>query len=165
MNSHGVTFSRIHFKSAFNLVNKLWIHYLLREFTMNLLDVSRIYSEFTINFKISLVMNSLSVLRIYYEFTVYPESSKNWWCFAAFLWIQLMFREYSLWNNYIYRESTINSLYSSRTHYGFTVHIANLVKIHYLFREFTKKSLFVSRIHYRFITFFGEFTIFIKLYV
>ena len=90
------------------LANSPWFHYLFREFTMNLLSFSRIYYGSTIFF-----VNSLSFLRIYIGLTIFlriPYTMNSLFFFANQLWIDFVFKEFTIDNAYI----QMNSLSISR---------------------------------------------------
>ena len=118
-------------------MNSLWIHYCFRGITVTSLSASQFYYESTINFVISLKnhllfceinMNSVFVLRIVYE-----SISK----------IHLE----SLWNKYLFRDSTMNSLSFTRNKYEFTIYFAISLLNHCLFGVFTLNSLSYSRFY------------------
>ena len=120
----------------------LHIHYLFREFTMNLLSITLIHLEFIIFYA-----NSLSFSRIHYDLT---------FLFAISIWIHQLFLEFRLDSlsfpridyefTIFFRELTVNSLSFSRftmdplsfspIHYEFTINYINPPWIHYLFRKF-----------------------------
>ena len=116
--------------SIYCFAKTLWIPYLLREFTMNLLRVSR----FT--------MNSLSFSQNNYKLTI---------CFAILIRIHLMFPAFTMNSvgvSRIYFQFTIyfalyfaNQLWIYYLFHEFTVFIANLIRILRVFREYTSYSL------------------------
>ena len=111
--------SRIHYEWTWCFANKLWINYLLREYTMNSLFIFRLPYEFTWCFADSLWIyclyrefskNSRGVSLILYEFS---------WCFSNILRI-----------HYLVREFTNNSILFSRIFYLFTILIADSSRNH-----------------------------------
>ena len=180
--TNSLSYSRI--KYQFTVFAKtLWIPYLLREFTMNLLRVSRFtmnslsFSQnnyklticFAILIRIHLMfpaftMNSVGVSRIYFQFNIY---------FANSLWIRFVFRESTLdllsisWIHCLYREFNKNTQSVSRIYFifieiiiflrEFTLNSLSIWRIHYLWHEFTMNSITFSHTHY-------EFTIFSRIY-
>ena len=138
----------IHLKSTIRFPESLWIHYLLRGFSRNLLS----FGEIT--------MNKFSGIQ--YQFTI---------CFTNELWIHLesiIIFAISLWIQYLFRNFTItspsffeNSLSLARLHYEFSLNLLSFSRNHFkfkflnLFRLFTLNPLSLSRNHYRFTIFFA----------
>ena len=109
------------------------MNYLSREFTFNLLSISRIHFHLTFfianSFWIPYLLceftfNSLSISRIHFEFTIFVANSL------------------SKWPNHI--EFT----FFSRIYIEFTMFFTNLLRIHFLFHEFTFNPLSFSRFEY-----------------
>ena len=135
------------------LANSLWIHYLLRNFSL----ISLFFPEFT--------FNSLSASRFQYEFTIEstieittllnPLSNSPWSPFFT--------RNHQLMNSLCFCEINMKSLSTSRFHFEFIVCFENSHWIHffakslwthYLLRNLPLYSLFDSRNHYKFTIFF-----------
>lgn len=130
--------------------NSLWIHWLFRIYSFNILSITEIHHEFTIYFtnspwinhqfrdnntnslyilstliRIHLMVpefnkNSFNVTSIYFKYTIYCANTLN-----------------ALWIYDLFRENPKNYQSFSRIHYKFTFFFANIPRIH-----------FVSRIHY-----------------
>ena len=98
----------------------IWIHFLLRDFSLNSLSFSQIHYLFR-----KLSMNSLSASWFLFESTIY---------FVISLWIHYLFREFPM-----------NSQSTSRYYYEFTILIAKSLCSHFLFRESTFNTLSDSR--------------------
>ena len=126
-------------------MKSIWNHYEFREFSINSLSASGFLFEFSICFA-----NSLFSSQIHYEYIFYLEIhyeynncfanslffhdftrnssffSRLIICFANFLWIHYLFREFilnplfsakSLSFYYLFRDSTLNSLSYSQNHF------------------------------------------------
>ena len=151
-------FSRFFAYILFNSLPFTRIHYLFCETTMNLLFVSRLHYEFTVCFT-----NLLVVLWIYHKFNGL-NSLLIHLVFCDLLWIYLLLQVHyeftlfrgiiiifahlscdhklticftiSLWIYYLFRESNINYLSVSWSHYLFRDFTTDLPSFsHYLFRE------------------------------
>ena len=172
-----------HHEITIGFVIFLWIHYLLRDFTMNSLPVSRIHLEsvfslnhyeLTICFAISLwihylipkiAMNSRCFSRFHYEFTI---------VFAKSLWVRFEITWKPLWNQYEFSIFFAYLLSVSRlfhkNHYllddfnmnspqfnlEFTIYFVISLRIHYIYREFILNTRSVSRIYYEFTNLFAS---------
>ena len=134
--------SQIHHQSTIFLASSPWIHYIFREFTMNIASILRI------NFETNLLWINYE---FYYEFC---------WCFAYILLIHYLsqdplgicfvYREYtliSLWIHLVFREFTMHSSPFSRIRCLFRKNTMNSLCIFYFFREFIKNLRFFPRIH------------------
>ena len=143
--------------------NLLWIYYLLRDFTKNLSSFSRIlylFREFFMNSLSSL--NSHSFSRIHYLFREFTLNS------LSFLRNHDEFINrfiLSLWIKYLLRDFTMNRLSFSWFHYEFTIYFAISLWIHffmislwinYSFRDCTMNSLSISWLHYEFTILFPK---------
>ena len=144
------------------VIQKLWIHYLLRKSNMNAFSFwriyylwrvfltnsstfSRIHFEFTINFAKSLwihylrceiILNSLSCMRIYRlfcKFIIFYTNSR---------WIIFFVNSESIY--YLLREDTLNSLSISQIYYEFTIFFANWLCIDYTLHWITMNWLSFS---------------------
>ena len=82
-------------------------------------------------------MNLIFFPQIHYEFTIFFYYELTWY-FANLLWINLVFREF-----------TLNLVYFLRIHYEFTYYIFDSSRIHLVFHNFTMNSLSISRIYYK----------------
>ena len=105
MNS--LLFPRIHYEFIFGFANPLWIHFLLREYSMNSFSVACIHypsREYIMNSQSisQFTIDRVSFSRIHYEITLnslsiplihYYSLTKIWWNFnwAEFLWINANF--------------------------------------------------------------------------
>ena len=109
-------FLRTHFDWTLNFVDKLSIHFLFSEHTMNLLEVPQIYNKFTIFFGIYYKSSDLikNLVRIHWKFP--KNHSKLSIFFANQLWTYSLFREF-----------TINQRDVSRINYELTIFFANLL--------------------------------------
>ena len=148
MNS--LLFPRIHYEFIFGFANPLWIHFLLREYSMNSFSVACIHypsreyimnsqsiSQFTIDrvsflwIHYEITLNSLSITLIHYKFTFYLASS---------LLIHYFF------------ENSLSVLHFLNSLSFFE----NLPRIHCLLRLFKMYSLSFSRKYYESIILFTE---------
>ena len=120
------THSLFHYESTWCCANRLWIDFLLCEFTMNSQPLSRILFIFRL-------MNSLDVSQIHYEFTVYIVNLVR--ILVVLRWLSM------------------NSV-AILPYFEFTIVFANLLIIYYLYRGYIKKSLGVSRVNYKCTIFF-----------
>ena len=93
INYEFTSLSRIHYLLRENtLANKLWIHYLHCEFTMNLPSLSRIQYE-CLNI-LWIHYESFTFQRIHYEFTIFFAHQLSIdYLFANSLWINFQFHE------------------------------------------------------------------------
>ena len=105
------------------LANSLWIHYLLRNFSL----ISLFFPEFT--------FNSISASRFEYEFTISFANSPGYHFFT---------RNHQLMNSLCFCEINMKSLSTSRFHYKFIVCFENLHWIQF-FRQITMNSLSASQ--------------------
>ena len=140
-------------------------HYLIRESTINLLSFRELtmnsLSVLRTNYKFT--WSSVSVVRrihYYVEFTIIFANSLYIHCFyQKFSMNQLEVSQESLWIHYLFRVSTMNSLFRkftmnqrdvSRIHYKFTVYIVNQVRILVVVRWFSLNTVGVSRTYFEF---------------
>ena len=119
---------------SINSLSVLRIHYLFREFTMNLHD----FSQFTLNFRV-VTMNSLSFSRIHYKLIIFIRNSvrihlifrihyDSSLCFAYILWIYYLLNEFtlnSLWIHLVIRYFLLWIYFFSLINYEFTIFFAN----------------------------------------
>ena len=142
MNS--LSLSRIHLESMFHyefticFAYFLWIHHLLRDFTMNLLYISGIHFEYTICFAYflwihHLTINLLSFSRNHCEFTFFFENP--------------------LLMKYLFRDISLNSLFVWVIHYRIAVCFLNSLYIKNHSRGFGLNQLFFPRINSEFIVY------------
>ena len=124
------------------------IHYLFREFTLDLLSFTRNHGEFTIIFTLSMWIqyllcdftpNQLSISRFHYELTlsslsVSRISYKFTICFAILLWIHHRFCEI-----------TIESLFILWIYYIPKIILVDSAWINYFFLESFLNSISISR--------------------
>ena len=168
----------IRIESIFPL-NSLWLHYLLRDFTIFLL------SEFTTCFDRDFILNIVSLSRIYYKFA-FLSANKLWihfeyfifFCFANSPYIKKDFREIDL-NQLSQLSNALEFTILFANVIEFNIFVANSLKIRFLFGKFTFyfaysiwigffcqktiNSLFVSRIIFEvsiFLRIYYKFTIF-----
>ena len=86
------------------------------------------FPEFAMNLSCEYTLNSQAMSLIHYDFTMN-----------------------SLWNHYLFREGTINSLLFANSlwfYYELTWCFVNILWSHYPYREFTMNPLSISLIHY-----------------
>ena len=149
--------SRFHLQSIFS-TKSLWIHYQLRDFSLNSLSFSRIHCLFQ-----HFTLNSLFYSRNHYECTISFVNSPSAWrflfeftiFFANSPWIHffprnhyefIIFFAIAIWMQYLIPGITLNAIFS-RNQYEYTI----FSRIHYLFRKFTLNPLFFFlKNHYKF---------------
>ena len=155
-----LSYSRNQYEDTIVFAKSIWIHYLLRSFTMNSLTVSRIDLEST-SFR-QITMNSLSSSRFHFTHTIR---------FANCQRIHFLFRDltlnslsyprnhyvntFSLWFNYLLLDLSLNSLSVPRIQLKSTFFVI-LLWIHQIFRLFTLNTLSISLIS-------NEITIFFEI--
>ena len=138
-------------------LNKLWIHYQIREFTINSLSSSLIYYEFILSHANLLwvhyqlrkcIINQLCSARIHSELTFFPRIYYEFTIFIAnSLWIHHLCRVFFicyvnlLWIFYFICELALNTLYFSQIYYVILLYFANLLCIYYFFRGIPLNSL------------------------
>ena len=100
---NSLSYSRNHYDYTILDPKSIWIHYLLRQVTLNR------------HFLGEITLNSLS----FWEITINPLSA------SQFSFEFTIFFAISLWSHYLIREITMNSRFFSRFHYKFTIFFAN----------------------------------------
>ena len=126
--------------TLFFFAKSIWIHYMLRDLSLNWLSYSRNHYEYTIFCEIN--MNSLSVSLNHLKSIFLLNHYKITICLAI-----------SLWKHYLLREFSMNSLSAEQFLFEFTIFFANSPWIpffprnHYKFTILFPKSLWI---HYFF---------------
>ena len=156
------------YKFTICFVISLSIHYLLCEFSLNLLSFSRNHLQST--FFREITINSLYVSRVQRESTIlFAELRLIFYAFhfitvntlsaLRFFSESTIYFVISLWIQYQFRDFTMNSLYILGIHFECTICFAILLCIHNLLREFPQYEFAICFLNSPWIDFFRQITL------